>query len=139
MDSSRTPGTNSTDSVSPATSVRNTVKSPQTTQSGVTFKDILRNNQAPTTVQPLNFSAHALARLRSRNIQFTPDELNRLNSAVDKVASKGGREALFVVKHAQGDLTGLLVSVKNRVVITAVDEKSLEASVFTNIDSAAIV
>jgi len=125
--------------VSPATSVRTSLKSQQTTQNGASFRDVLRQSQDAVSSEPVTFSAHAQARLRSRNIQFTSDELTRLNTAVNKVAAKGGREALFLMKSAQGEQTGLLVSVKNRVVITAVDEKSLRENVFTNIDSAAIV
>ena len=35
--------------------------------------------------------------------------------------------------------TALVVSVKNRTVITAVDEASAKENIFTNIDSAAIL
>ena len=37
------------------------------------------------------------------------------------------------------DNVALVVSVKNRTVITAVDQESLKDNVFTNIDSAVIV
>jgi flagellar operon protein len=131
MDSSRISGTNA--AVGSPSLLRGPVRAQRSTEAGLTFRDVLRKNQPP------GFSAHALARLRSRRIQLTAEELGRLNDAVERVAAKGGREALFVMKHHQGEMTGFLVSVKNRVVITAVDEKSLRENVFTNIDSAAII
>lgn len=131
MDSSRTLGTNA--AVGSPPPLLGPVRVGRSTEAGLTFRDILRKNQ------PTGFSAHALARLRSRSIQLTAEEHGRLNDAVERVAAKGGREALFLMKHSQGEMTGFLVSVKNRVVITAVDEKSLRENVFTNIDSAAII
>ena len=136
MDSARTNSTNALEGISPK-KLRETSHSVPAAPGAPQFRDVLRQEVATTT--PVTFSAHAQARLRSRNIQFTPDELDRLNTAVDKVAAKGGREALFLIKSGQGQQTGLLVSVKNRVVITAVDEASMRENVFTNIDSAAIV
>lgn len=138
MDSARTNSTNAPEGVTskPLRDVASAVPIPAGTPQ---FRDVLKQSQQAAQASPVAFSAHAQARLRSRNIQFTPDELNRINTAVNKVAAKGGREGLFLVKSAQGQQTGLLVSVKNRVVITAVDEASMRENVFTNIDSAAIV
>jgi len=52
----------------------------------------------------------------------------------DKAAAKGSKQSLFMM----GD-TAMVVSIKNRVVITAVDSDSMKDNVFTNIDSAAII
>jgi len=52
----------------------------------------------------------------------------------DKAAAKGAKQSLFMM----GDV-GMVVSIKNRVVITAVDQDSMKENVFTNIDSAAII
>lgn len=79
----------------------------------------------------VTFSAHALERLRVRNIRLTQDDLTRLQHAVDKVAAKGGRESLVVYKD-----TAYVVSIKNRTVITAVDTARMHDHVFTQIDSA---
>ncbi|MGB8955264.1 MAG: TIGR02530 family flagellar biosynthesis protein [Tumebacillaceae bacterium] len=79
----------------------------------------------------VTFSAHALERLRVRNIRLTQDDLTRLQHAVDKVAAKGGRESLVVYKD-----TAYVVSIKNRTVITAVDAARMHDHVFTQIDSA---
>lgn len=81
--------------------------------------------------QTVAFSAHALDRLRARNIGLTPDDLARINNAVDRVAAKGGRESLVVYKD-----TAYVISIKNRTVITAVDTAHMTDHVFTQIDSA---
>jgi flagellar operon protein len=94
--------------------------------SGSDFAALL-NNQ-------LKVSGHAQTRLQSRNIQLTQDEWNRVADGVNKAAAKGARESLVMV-----DNVALVVSVKNRTVITAVDQGHLKDNVFTNIDSAVIV
>lgn len=101
--------------------------------SGTGFRDVLRDAVAPAG-QPLKFSAHALQRLQSRNIQLTPDDVNRMNAMADKAAAKGAKQSLFMM----GDVA-MVVSIKNRVVITAVDSDSMKENVFTNIDSAAVI
>lgn len=85
------------------------------------------------TRSEVKFSAHALKRLESRNIKMTQDDLNLLNDAVNRAEAKGARESLVLME----DLA-LIVSVKNRTVITAVDGQSIKENVFTNIDSAVI-
>ena len=139
MDSARTGGANAPDGIKPTAPLRDVANTVSANPNIPAFRDVLRQTQTTDINQPVTFSAHAQARLRSRNIQFSKDELDRINTAVNKVAAKGGKEALFLVKSAQGQQTGLLVSVKNRVVITAVDEASMKENVFTNIDSAAFV
>jgi flagellar operon protein len=99
---------------------------------GTGFRDVLRDTV--TSGQPLKFSAHAMQRLQSRNIQLTPDDVSRMNQMADKAAAKGAKQSLFMM----GD-TAMVVSIKNRVVITAVDSDSMKENVFTNIDSAAII
>lgn len=82
----------------------------------------------------LKFSAHAQQRLTSRNIQLTPGEMAGLRDAVGKAEAKGARESLVVM-----DRVALVVSIKNRTVITAVDAQSMKENIFTQIDSAVIV
>ncbi|KYZ77620.1 flagellar protein [Anaerosporomusa subterranea] len=82
----------------------------------------------------VKFSQHAKERLQVRNIKLGQAELAKLTAAVDKAAAKGARESLVLM-----DNVALVVSVKNRTVITAVDGASLKDNVFTNIDSAVII
>lgn len=82
----------------------------------------------------IRFSRHAAKRLEMRGIVITEKDKERLESAVERMAEKGSRDALIWMKQ-----TALVVSVKNRTVITAVDEDSAKENIFTNIDSAAIL
>ena len=82
----------------------------------------------------LKISGHASTRLKSRDIQMNQDQWQRVLDGVTKAQSKGARESLVMV-----DDVALLVSIKNKTVITAVDKESLKDNVFTNIDSAVIV
>jgi flagellar operon protein len=81
----------------------------------------------------VKFSGHALERLKERGIYLDETELKKLEGAVSIVAAKGGNESLIMVGDA-----ALVVSVKNRTVITAFDRNNLDGNVFTRIDSAAI-
>lgn len=82
----------------------------------------------------LKVSGHAQTRLQSRNIELGQAEWDRVMSGVDRAAAKGAKESLVMI-----DDVALVVSVKNRTVITAVDKAQLKENVFTNIDSAVIV
>jgi flagellar operon protein len=57
-----------------------------------------------------------------------------VNDALDKAAAKGVEDTLVLTPEA-----ALIVSVKNRTVITAMDRSNLNGNVFTNIDGAVIV
>ncbi len=94
------------------------------------FDQLLQNRIDQGSVK---FSRHASERMQSRGIQFSPDQLQRLESAVSQVNNKGGRESLVML-----DDTALVVSVKNETVVTVVDKNQLKNNVFTNIDSAVI-
>ncbi len=99
---------------------------PQAGSAGSDFAALLQNQ--------LKVSNHAQTRLQSRNIQLDQAAWQRVSEGVDKAAAKGSKEALVMVDNA-----ALVVSVKNRTVITAVDQAHLKDNVFTNIDSAVIV
>jgi flagellar operon protein len=99
------------------------------------FRSVLESTANPTTgSEPLRFSAHAMQRLQSRNITLTGDDVARMNAMADKAAAKGAKQSLFILRD-----TAMVVSIKNRTVITAVDQDSMKENVFTNIDSAAII
>lgn len=86
------------------------------------------------TRSPLKFSAHATQRLNDRKITIDPALMSKVNDAVDKAAAKGVEDTLILTNDA-----ALIVSVKNRTVITAMDRNSLQGNVFTNIDGAVII
>lgn len=81
----------------------------------------------------LKFSAHASTRIKSRNIDLTPEVMGKLEKAVSGAASKGARDSLILMKNL-----AFIVNIPNRTVITAMDGESLKENIFTNIDSAVI-
>ncbi len=107
-------------------------RQPAQQSQGSSFSDIF--NQEIGKEKELKFSRHALERLNDRKINFSAEKMDKLTDAVDKASAKGARESLILME----DLA-LVVSIKNRTVITAVDGNSLKDNVFTNIDSAVII
>ncbi len=81
----------------------------------------------------VKLSAHAQKRLAERNVRLSEDEAARLGSAVDRIHEKGADKSLVLM-----DNLALVVSARNRVVITALDAQSAREGVFTGIDSAVI-
>ncbi len=92
--------------------------------------------QMPVGMQPggVKFSNHAVDRMMSRGINFSPADIKRLNDVVDKAAAKGSRDSLVLM----GD-SALIVSVKNKTVVTVMDKASMKENVFTNIDSTIVM
>ena len=84
--------------------------------------------------QPVRLSQHAQERLRSRGITLSETDMKNLAGAVDSVAQKGGKDSLIMMGNA-----ALVVSVKNRTVVTAMDRRGMQGNVFTNIDSAVVL
>lgn len=82
----------------------------------------------------VSFSKHASERLFSRGIELSDETLNRIADAIEKADVKGSKETLILTDEA-----ALIVSVKNRTVITAFDRDNLREGVVTSIDSAVIL
>jgi flagellar operon protein len=82
----------------------------------------------------LKFSAHATQRLAARDIRFTPEDLDRVERAAGLAAQRGSRDALLML----GDL-GLVVNINNRTVLTALDLRTMNDGIVTNIDSTVMV
>lgn len=83
---------------------------------------------------PVKFSGHAQDRLAETGRKLTDAELQGIAKAVDRAAQKGSRDTLLLMR----DLA-LVVSVKNRTVITAVEGERMKENIFTNIDSAVLL
>ena len=82
----------------------------------------------------VSFSQHAIARMQSRNLDLSEQDLGKLDDTVEKMAQKGAKESLIYLNDV-----ALVVSVTNKTVITAMDGASAKENIFTNIDSAAIL
>ena len=121
------------------------IKKPEGTD-GTSFKETLgealKTNEvaAPklavtkTDATQLKFSNHAIERMQSRGITYTPQDLDRLGEAVKKAAAKGSKDTLVLM-----DQSALIVSVKNNTVVTVMDKNALRENVFTNIDSTIVM
>lgn len=79
---------------------------------------------------PLKFSIHAQRRLQSRDIQLADGDISKIQRAVDKASEKGSKESLVLL-----DNVALVVSIKNRVVVTALNVPDIKERIVTNIDS----
>lgn len=111
-----------------------------------TFKDALKEansanetaalkaNVAKAEGPQLKFSNHAIERMQSRGISYSPQDLTRLGEAVQKAAAKGSKDTLVLM-----DQSALIVSVKNNTVVTVMDKNALKENVFTNIDSTIVM
>ncbi len=82
-------------------------------------------------LKKLKFSAHAKSRIVSRELDISPAEFARLESAVERAGEKGGTESLVLL-----DDRAFIVNIPNRTVITAMGGGQMKENVFTNIDSA---
>lgn len=83
----------------------------------------------------IKISAHAQARMEKRGVHLTSTDTEKLTKLVDRMQEKGVRDALVYMNNS----VAMVVSIKNRTVITAVDDASARENIFTNIDSAAIL
>jgi flagellar operon protein len=86
------------------------------------------------SIDRLKFSNHAIERMRSRGINFPPEQMKNIENAISKAASKGAKDTLVLA----GD-NALIVSVKNNTVVTVMDRAAMKDNVFTNIDSTVVV
>lgn len=107
--------------------VRKPAAQPNTITGSASFQDILEQSV-------LRLSHHAEQRLQQRGIQLKPDQLAKIESAVNQAAAKGAKDSLILLNDM-----ALIVSVKNRTIVTAMDGKSMKDNVFTQIDSAVII
>lgn len=91
---------------------------------GLSFSEVLNHENK------LDFSGHAVKRLKDRLISMDQNDIERLEEAVGRAEKKGSKDSLVL----DGD-RAFLVNIPNKKVITAVDMMELKDKVFTNIDS----
>ncbi len=92
------------------------------------------NKAGGLTSSPLKFSNHAIERMQTRGVQFSGEQMNKIENAVQKAAAKGARETLLLTDNA-----ALIVSIKDKTVVTVMDKSALRENVFTNIDSTVVI
>ena len=90
--------------------------------------------QSAQAAEAVKFSNHAIERMMSRGIHFNKEDLGKLGDAVQRAADKGSRDSLILMNDS-----ALIVSVKNKTVVTVMDKNALKENVFTNIDSTIVM
>lgn len=105
------------------------LKNPSVGSENLTVSSALKN-----IADGVKFSNHAIDRMRTRGISFNPEDMTRLNEAVGRAASKGSKDSLILMNDS-----ALIVSVKNKTVVTVMDKAALKENVFTNIDSTIVM
>lgn len=88
----------------------------------------------PAQVSSLKFSNHAIDRMQARGVRFSPEDMQRIESAVGKAEAKGAKNTLLLT-----DAAAMIVSIKDKTVVTVMDKANLKENVFTNIDSTVMV
>ena len=82
----------------------------------------------------LKISKHAKVRLKERNIELSPDTWQKMNEKVQEANEKGITDALVIV-----DGVALVVSTKNKTVVTAIHQNEAKEKIFTNINGTIIL
>ena len=77
------------------------------------FSQILGQTLEKPITQPIQFSAHAKARLASRKVDMGPDQMRKLGEAMEKAAAKGLDDTLILTKDA-----AFIVSVTDELPMT---------------------
>jgi len=72
--------------------------------------------------------------MKSRNLELSSGDLERVNEAARKASEKGAKDTLFLL-----DRMGLIVNVSQKVVLTAIDTQAEADKIFTNIDSTVVL
>lgn len=96
------------------------------------FDKILKDQMAFN--EQVKFSKHATMRLNSRQIELSDEQIKKLQMGIEKAEEKGIRDSLVLI-----DKIALVVNVRSRTVVTALDSNGDKEAVFTNIDGAVIV
>jgi flagellar operon protein len=81
----------------------------------------------------LALSRHAQKRVDRRELDLDPARVDRLNRAVSTAAEKGARQSVVLL-----DNVALVVNVRDRTVVTAMNTGGGQQRVFTNVDSVVI-
>ena len=113
-----------TQQIGPAGVNRPASPAPVRTAGGPSFQDALNGVQ---------FSNHAAKRIERRDLDLDAGRLNRLNSAISRAAEKGSKNSVVML-----DGLAVVVDIRDRKVVTAINAEAGKERVFTNIDSVVI-
>lgn len=98
------------------------------------FAQELLNADKLQSLRPVELSHHAQQRIEERGIDMSAERMDQIAQAVSALNDKGATNALLL---GAGD--AFVVSVPNRIVVTAMQASEMTERAFTNIDSAYIL
>ncbi len=78
----------------------------------------------------IKLSTHAMRRLQERNMSLDREEYQKLQTAIDRLKTKGGQDSLVITGKG-----AYIVDVPKNTIVTAIDKESIGENVFTKIDS----
>lgn len=113
-----------TQQIGPIGANRPTGPAPVRSAGGPSFQEAL---------QSVQFSNHAAKRIERRDLDLDAERLDRLNSAISRAAEKGARNSVVML-----DDLAVVVDIRDRKVVTAINAQQGKERVFTNIDSVVI-
>lgn len=94
----------------------------------------IEQSQSKNVVQEqakgIHLSTHALKRLQERNLSLDKEEYTKLQTALDRLKTKGGQDSLVITSKA-----AYILDVPKSTIVTAIDKDSINENVFTKIDS----
>ncbi|MEF3304820.1 TIGR02530 family flagellar biosynthesis protein [Paenibacillus sp. GYB003] len=113
--------------VTPAASAKRFDAGVRPKNTAPSFQDVLSDSL-------VRISHHAGVRLQQRGIELKPEQMDKIGSAIEKAAAKGAKESLILM-----DNMAMIVNVKSKTIVTAMDGSAMKDNVFTQIDSAVII
>ena len=114
--------------IGPATSPQRPAGPKPLPAGGPAFGDALQR-----AGQGIQLSRHAQKRVERRDLDLDPARLERLNSAINRAAEKGARNSVVML-----DDLAVVVDIRERTIVTAMNAQAGREKVFTNIDSVVI-
>ncbi len=85
-------------------------------------------------VQELQITKHAKERMAQRDINIDENDWNKINTKVSEASKKGVTDSLVLM-----DQYALIVSNKNKMVVTAMDRTEASSKIFTNINGTILI
>jgi flagellar operon protein len=96
---------------------------------GSSFADILRERAG----EGVQLSRHAQKRVDRRDLNLDAGRMSRLEDAISRAAEKGSKNSVVML-----DDLAVVVDVRQRTVVTAMQREGGQPRVFTNVDSVVI-
>ena len=102
----------------------------QNTKDKKSFEDVLKDVKSKN--EGFTVSKHAAERLNE--INFTEDDMNKIEKGFQIAKDKNSRNTVMIYKDV-----ALIASVENKTLITAIEKERAKENIFTNVDSVVIL